>query len=428
MFSPPVTATDADPERIPTLHGWAWLAILLIAVVAPLWHLHIINRDMPSSHADLVPVLVGARDALNGRDPYSDQATHEIQIAYYGRSLNSEDHVNKMGFAYPAHTAIVLAPLAFLSWDRVRLGFLVLVPILMAASVPLWLRVLDIRMKSSHLAITTVIFLVSWPMMWALRLQQPTLIVAAFLAAGCFLLKIGWDGSAGILLALATIKPQLVGPLIAWLILWALVHRCWRFLGSFTISLALLLIGANAITPDWFAHWHKAGVDLLHYTHQQPVLQATFGQWIGMTLMVAIAAAISSILWGFRRCDRNASEFGIAIGLALAATVSLLPTDSPMIYNNVLLFPALLILIYTNPGEYYPALARRIALALVLWNFLSIPIAVLGETFLTPSDFWEGLPFRSMLLPISVLVALAYPLLQSKVATARAAIRQPQPA
>ena len=92
-----------DRHRIPALTHLRSIAILLAlitAVAAPLWHLHIINRDMPSTHADLLQVMTGVRATLNGLDSYSDQVTREIQVAYYGRLLVTSDHAQKMAFAY----------------------------------------------------------------------------------------------------------------------------------------------------------------------------------------------------------------------------------------------------------------------------------------------------------------------------------------
>jgi hypothetical protein len=408
--------------------GWLVPLILLLAVAAPLWHLHIINRDMPSTHADLVLVSTGVRATLAGLDPYSDQVTSQIQTAYYGRPLLPTDHVKKMAYAYPAYTAIVFAPLALASWTKVRLAFLILIPILMGASVPLWFSVLGLRAKPAHKAIIAILFLASWPVMWSLRLQQPTLIIEAALVFALFLLKHRWNIGAGVLLTLTTVKPQLVAPLLLWLIAWAILQRNWRFVASFLCSTALLILASIKMTPGWIPRWRTALADYAQYTHIHPDLQNIFGKLPGLVLMIAIATTGAAILWHLRRCAVGSPEFGIAVSLALAATVALLPTEPPMIYNYVLLFPALLILFYSTPVDYYPALASRIALGLVVWNFLSIAVAVAGETLLGPSNFWEGLPFGATLLPTSILVALYFPFMQNAFAPTRAAAVLPETA
>ena len=402
----PISSAHHDLRVLTNLHRVTILFALITAVAAPLWHLHVMNREMPSSHSDLLLVMTGVRATLNGLNPYSDQVTQKIQIAYYGRLLVPSDHAQKMAFAYPAHAAVVLAPLSLLSWDRLRRVFLLLVPILMGATVPLWLRVLAIRVKHSHLVITTILFLASWPMMWSLRLQQPTLIVAALLAAGCFMLKRRWDVGAGAFFALCTIKPQLVGPLLIWLLLWTTLQRRWRFLVSLIASTLLLLLCAEWIAPGWLPRWPVALADYAQYTQLRPDLQALFGRWVALAVTIAIMAACSSILWRLRRCNGDSPGFGIAISLALAATVSLLPTQPGMIYNQVFLLPAFLILIYRRATEYYPALARRISVILLGCSFAATILAVLVETIGRPSTFCDSLPFQNLLLPTVAVTAL----------------------
>ena len=78
----PMQPVPLEQRRVSALARWRGIALvvaLIVAVAAPLWHLHVINRDMPSTHSDLVAVWVGARVALEGRNPYSDQTTGEIQ-------------------------------------------------------------------------------------------------------------------------------------------------------------------------------------------------------------------------------------------------------------------------------------------------------------------------------------------------------------
>jgi hypothetical protein len=243
-------------------------------------------------------------------------------------------------------------------------------------------------------------------MMWALHQQQATLIVGAFLVAGCFLLKSRWDASAGIFLALTTIKPQLVGPLLLWLLLWTVLQRRWRFFASFLTSAAMLLICSLWMVPGWLPDWQRSMADYLSYTDAHPALQMMFGKWIGTLLMIAVAAATSLILWRLRRCDMESPAFGIAISLALAASVSLNPTYPAMIYNQVLLLPAFLVLIYNRPADYYPVLTRRISLVLLGCAFAVVPLAIVGETIWHPSFFWDSFPFNVALLPLSVVVAL----------------------
>jgi hypothetical protein len=137
MLAPSASAALAEKRSRP---AWQIMLALLILAAAPLWHVHVIDRHMPSSRADLTLFSVGARTTLAGLDPYSEQVTRQIQTAYYGGPLAPGDQAKKMAYAYPAYSAIIFAPLTRLSWTQLRLAFLIVVPLLMAASVPLWFR------------------------------------------------------------------------------------------------------------------------------------------------------------------------------------------------------------------------------------------------------------------------------------------------
>ncbi len=386
------------------------LILLVAAVIAPVVHLHVINRAMPPAKADLVPVWIGARVALHHGNPYSDETTRQIQIAYYGRPLRPSDDVNKMAYAYPAHTLILFAWIAPLSWPVVRIVFLILLPLLCAISVPLWLHVTGIALSRSRIALTLLLTLASWPVMWGVHQIQPTLVVAALVAAACFLLRREHETWAGILFALATIKPQLVGPLIAWLVLSALLRRRWAFIASLSVSLTVLLASATWLVPGWVANWRAAMADYVVYRHLKPDLQLLFGYWPGLALGLAIGAAAAFTLWRNRRCAPDSPAFGPLCALALAATVCLVPNEMAMIYNHVLLLPACLTLLFAPPASSLTAAIRRVAVAQIVADFAVVLVSVIAETTAGTANLWDSLPCMDFLLPTLLTAYLIFQL------------------
>jgi hypothetical protein len=375
-------------------------------LLTSIWLLHVLGRHMPLNHTDLAPVWVGVRTTLAGHDPYSDATTRAIQTVYYGRRLLASDgDLNQMEFAYPAYTAIVLAWLAPLAWPEVQWFALALLIAITTVSVLAWREVIGLPMTRDRLTIYVLATLVSWPVIWSLRLQQMSLLTAALVATGCLLLKQGKNGPAGAVLALSTIKPQLVALLLAWLVLWALLARRWRFLASLAATMAVLIGAAEWLTPGWLRRWRHAGSELLRYTHQRPVLQTSFGTVFGGSLMLAMAVLTVTALWRLRQAPSDSIAFGAAISLALAATIALMPTDTAMLYNQVFLIPGCLILIHRNAAARV-GVAHNLALKLLAWGFLAVPLAAIGG-FVWHSRFWEVLPFWNPLLPVAVTGALA---------------------
>lgn len=361
---------------------------------------------MASTHSDLLPRWVGTRDALRGVDPYSTEGIRDIQTAYYGRPLTPSDHVDPQAFLYPPHILVLFAGLAPFSWEHVRLAFLLIMPPLIAISVLLCIRWTEVRMSRTAILIAVLLSLFSWPMMWGLRLQQPTLLVAVLVFAACYLLKRGNGMAAGVLLAMATVKPQLVAPLIVWLLVWACLKRCWGLFAGFVVTMAVLLLYAERILPGGFTLWRKSLTGYGQFTHTQLCLEMMFGHWLGLAVTALICVWSGILLWRLRRCAVDSSEFGLAIALALTATVFASPTKMPMIYNQILLIPALLILVGARPSGYYTGLVRRITFALVIWGFAAVPIAVAGEIFFGHFGFWITFPFQNLLLPVVTTIAI----------------------
>lgn len=384
----------------------AFLALVIAA--SALWNMHVIDRDMPSSKADLVQIWVGVRTTLAGGDPYSEQVTREIQQIYYGHPIPYSDPSPSHRFIYPVYTAFVLAPLALLTWNEARLLYLLVMPLVTVISVPLWLRVLNIHTNRRRVSLLAFLTIVSWPVMWSLRECQPTLIVAMLVVTGSFLFVRGQDTAAGLILALATIKPQLVGPLMAWLLLWAILQRRWLFILSFCGGVFGLLAGAEWRVPGWIQHWRGAVTSMyFHDTYTRPLFVTLFGARAGAALMTVIAIAGVIALWRLRKCPADSPEFSIAVSLALALSVSLTPGNVAMIYNQSLLLPGILILVHAPQSSEAANLGRNCALMWLGWGYLAIPLAVLG-TMLGPASIpWYKLPFCNPLLPLFVTLAIA---------------------
>ncbi len=406
MPAPSVAAKLRSSGTIAALRRLGLVFLLIVGILGPLWQIHVINRVMPSSHNDLLPRWIGTQAALLGKDPYSPEVTHEIQRQYYGRALTPADDVDPQVFSYPAHLIVLFSPFAGLSWQTACLGFLVSVPPLLAWSLWTCVRFVNPALSMRHTALAVVLSFFSWPVIWGLRLQQPTLLVAIAIFFGLFLLQRDRYIPAGILCALATVKPHLVLLLFCWLAVWAVYRRAWTLLASFVTTLALLLIAAEAMVPGWFGHWRNS---LSQYGPQTALpLQEVLGRWPGLLATVMLTAWCGYLLWGLRRLPARSPQFALAAALALSAAVSANLFKLPFIYNQIFTLPGCLALVYSRPAGYLPALTRRIALASLAFGYAVVYVSALGEIVPGFSALWYSLPFRNLLLPVAVTVALGF--------------------
>ncbi len=297
--------------------------------------------------SDLYPRWLGARELLlHGRNPYGDDITIEIQKGYYGRALDParpSDPKDHQGFAYPVYVVFLLAPFVRFSFHSVQLVFYWALIALTAASVWLWLHALRWRLPILATASCVALTLGSFAAVQGIKLQQLSLLVAALLAGAVACVGSGFLFCAGVLLAAATIKPQLAWPLVAWLLAWAL--HDWRnrrrFLFGFGLVMTLLLAGAEIILPGWLRMFAHALEQYHRYTQNQSVLLIPW-EYSGIVIAAAVLAC-AFFLWRLRGEPADAGNFGLATSLVLALTVLVVPMYAP--YNQVLFLPAILVLV-----------------------------------------------------------------------------------
>jgi len=350
--------------------------------------------------SDLYPRWLGARELLlRRRNPYSPEITREIQQGYYGRPLDpsrAEDPKDQQGFAYPAYVVFLLAPTVGTPFEEVQTGFRWFLIALAVAEVFLWLLVLRWDVSCTTKVILAVLILGWLPMVQGFKLQQLSLLVAGFLALSAaivvcpisrapFARQVALFAS-GAILALATIKPQLAWPLVLFLLLWALSQ--WRtrrtFLFGFGFTMLLLFVGAEFVLPGWLRMFLAAIGQYHQYTQNQSVLVYLFGPILGRMLEVAAVLLCALHVWRIRTEPADTPAFGGAVALVLALTVLIVPMFAP--YNQVLLIPAIFVLVRSATHPLLPAirLANLVAALLIAWPWIASLALIAASPWITP--------------------------------------------
>jgi hypothetical protein len=307
-------------------------------------------NDRPRGNlSDLYPHWAGARELLlNGRDPYSLEVTQEIQLGYYGRVLDPArrgDPKDQQAFAYPPYVAFYLAPTLHMQFRTVQRIFFYLLLALTFSAIPLWLRVLRWPLPLCTQASIMLFTLGSLTVVIGLKLQQLTLLVFALLATAIALLTAGWPVTAGIFLALSTIKPQLVWLLLLWLVIWTLTdwRRRYRWMASFLITMAILSLASEWYLPHWIPRFFAAMQRYLSYTDAVSILDQMVPKPLGLLLRTIVASAVLWLGWKNRRRGEKTTEFAAAAALIISATIIIIPSYA--LYNQILILPALLLLL-----------------------------------------------------------------------------------
>jgi hypothetical protein len=358
--------------------------------------------------SDLYPRWLGARELLlRGRDPYSAEVSREIQAGYYGRPLNparAGDPSDEQGFAYPVYVVFLLAPTTALRFAIVQRGFFWILLALTSASTLLWLRVLRWPATLWTRVILLALTLGSVAVMQGLKLQQMSLLVAGVVAIAITLLVTDHADAAGFLLAWASIKPQLVVLLLAWLAVWTVAdwRRRYRGAASFLLTMAILCGASEWYLPHWIPRFWHALHEYQRYTGSMSVLDTLIGTpsmrfpWSWAVELLAFAAMMG-VCWRERRQAANTASFAYTVSLVLATTVLLIPTCAP--YNQVLLIPAVLVLVKERGMIWRRSVANRalfaITAVLIFWPWIA-SVVLVGLTLILPLETIErawAIPF-----------------------------------
>jgi len=314
------------------------------------------DHTKPRSLTDLYPPWLAARESLlRRRDPYGSDVTREIQLAYFGRELDSS-HISDLSnaqrfslayrFAYPIYTVLFLAPTIKMQFHRAQIVSWWFFLSATLVAVFLWLRFLRLRPHASTLVAVFAMLLSSIPVMQGLRLLQLGLLVAALIAAAALSVAKGRLFLAGALLALATIRPQMSVLVIAWFTLW--LSAAWTqrrsLLWGFGVTLAALLLASEYLRPGWLLRYPAVLAAYADYTGAASLLGLLMPSTLHWPLMIGALLTASAFCWRARRQPANSSAFAIALGFALTLTVLIVPTVIPP-FNHVLLLPVALLMI-----------------------------------------------------------------------------------
>jgi len=367
--------------------------------------------------SDFCPYWLGTRELLvYGRSPYlSPELSIEDQKCYLGAVI--DPHLVTPDFAYPPYVVFIVAPTLAFSFPTARIVVAIILVLLTTASVLLWTRAFHLR--ASFITIATIIaaLMGTFPVVQGLVLQQLTMLVAGLLALSAAALAGGELALAGALLALATFKPHLALPVVAWLLLWTIAD--WRkrrnFVFGFAAVMAVLLVGAEIVLPGWPARWWEVLHAYSASEKSQPLLSVILGHYVGILSCCVLLVVTTLVCWRSRKDTAGSPRFSCAFALLL--TTNVLTTPMWHTYDQVLLLPAAIWLIFNwKRGLVFHAAARLIyALAAVIISWGSI--AAVGLTLVSLVSHTTALKLHVapvvtvVLVPLAMLFALALPAL-----------------
>ncbi len=359
-----------------SLGVWHWAENILI----PANTTQALAKGIPiGNNSDLYPRWLGAREALlHHRDPYGAEATREIQTGFFGRPLDPSkpsDSSLQESFVYPLYVVFLMAPTVSLSFGTVQQIFRWFLLFATGCSVPLWLYAVGFRPRLLSIITGIVLILSSYPAVLEFHMQNLAALALLFLAAGAAAAVRNWLVLSGFLLALATFKPDVTGLVVLWFLLWSVAG--WRerkgLICSFSGTMAVLVIAAEAVSPHWIPRFLRAVREYPAYGADPSVVQLFLPPIVAKVVIAALVCALSAICWRSRKAAAGSEDFAWALAWVSAVTIGVLPKTAA--YNQPVLLPALLVLLAQRQTIWKAgSITRWLAMAALgcqLWQWIA---------------------------------------------------------
>lgn len=304
-----------------------------------------------SGATDFYPRWKGSELFWNeGVDPYSMEASEIIQLNIRGRS--SEGSEDQFLFVYPFYTSFLLLPLVGLTYDWVQAIWMVLLQFALLGSLFLILRLLEWKMPVWLMASSFIWVIFFYNSARTILLGQFAGLILLWVVAALLALKEDRDVLAGALLALTTIKPQMVFLIIPALLIWGLGQKRWRFIGSAALSMGVLLGMSFLFLPSWLTSFVTQVMAYPSYTVTPSpvnVITAHFFPALGKPVETGIIVLLMLyLLYEWRRLpkvDSRTTEFVWVMGLTLIIS-NMVVTRTATTNYIVMYIPLFLVLKY----------------------------------------------------------------------------------
>jgi hypothetical protein len=347
------------PERLVVRLGAVVRTIPLIAVVYLLLAYGVYSAftsRIPSGN-DFYPRWRGTRALLvEGKDPYSDEVTLEIQQGMYGRPAREDE--DQVGFAYPLYVSFILLPLALLPYPLAQALWVSALILTILAALLVILRTLGWHpspLGLVSLALWSVLF---YPSARSIILGQISIVVLALIALALWTLEQGHEALAGCLLAVSTIKPQMVFLVVPFLILVSLRRGARKTLVAFLCTIVVLVGLCLIVLPSWIPSF-LAGLGSYQsytsiYREGNSPLGVIFAYLLPRGLAVPVAGLASIALVACLACAWIVSirkQVNTYQTLFLTIAITLLIPAQTGTTNQILLLLPIIYLLAQYPGN-----------------------------------------------------------------------------
>lgn len=372
-FPPPQVKEVVLRNRRNTSILWIVLLVVIVAGIGLLgWQNYRYALENRGGNDFLVYWESTRMFLMDGTNPYGDEVTARTQLQAYGGPAETGQPTLRM--VYPLYSIALFFPFALIpEFTTARAVYNTLLEICLLLLLFFSIRLVRWRISPLEFVLYLALVLFGFHSIQPLIDGNVAILVAMLIAAALLALKNGGDALAGILLALTTIKPNVVVLLLAYLMIWSLVSGRRTLAAYLSASVFILSLAAMLLMPDWI--WQNL-IAVVQFPLSDP--PATLGAVITFSfpaMGVRIARIMYGVLvgmlvtewWVNRRAEFRGMLWTALFTLTISQWVGV-PT-SPT--NFVVLLPATALVFATWEERW-----RRMGHALTVISILGLGIGI----------------------------------------------------
>jgi len=225
------------------------IALSILMLSALTWVNYNYSKGNPGG-SDFVFGWVAARSFLKeGLNPYSEEVSMGIREMLSSQpSFNEGDGI----FVYPFYAMSVFFPFSFFGeYNLARALWMTALEISIV-----FIAILSIKLINRRFSTVVLVALLLFSIFWyhgmrAIINGNIVVIASLFIVISLGFIKSEHDFAAGLLIALATIKPNMAILFVVFVSIWGLFHRRWRLILGIFVGMMALIFGSMLFVPDW---------------------------------------------------------------------------------------------------------------------------------------------------------------------------------
>ncbi|MEK6220977.1 MAG: DUF2029 domain-containing protein [Chloroflexota bacterium] len=352
---------------------------------------------------DFVPRWIGTRMFVMERvSPYSDQASEAIQDFMYGRPARGAE--DRALFVYPHYSMLVFAPISLVAdFPLARSLWMTALEVALAGVVFLSISLARWRPTLPVFAVLLIFTFTGYHSVRPIINGNVAVLVALFITLAMYNIFKNQDVYAAVLLALATVKPQMVVLILPFVIYWGLSMRRWKLAVGTVVGVFILSAASMMVEVDWiiqnirqiliYPEYSPAGTPRAIFEIWWPGIGDQLGK--GLSIFLGILLVWEwLVVWG-----KGSRWFLWTASLTLVVTNLIgIPTATA---NYVALFPAL-ILVFSLVEQRWGRSGNRINTAVMIG--LLVGLWILFVNTIQPGMGGQPVQGGIMFFPLPLLL------------------------